>query len=138
MADCDSDNNSVSLLPPESQDFFQESQEFFQESQDLFSDDSLLPLTNIIIEDPLKVESCPKISLTCEEYLKDFKTDESTIDTDPTPDLEFTTTFRKCDKIEHTMCAHMDTADKSDHTHTIHVDSIKCNVLGCNFTHMCI
>ena len=47
MADCDSDNNSESLLPPESQDFF-------QESQDFFSDDSLLPLTNIIIEDPLK------------------------------------------------------------------------------------
>ena len=47
MADCDSDNNSDSLLP-------QESQDFFQESQDLFGDDSLLPLTNIIIDDPLK------------------------------------------------------------------------------------
>ena len=137
MADCDSDNNSESLLPPESQDFFQESQDFFQESQDFFSDDSLLPLTNIIIEDPLKIESSPKISLTCEEYLKDFTTDESTIDTDPTPDLEFTTTFRKCDKFEHTMTADVDTADKSDHTHTTHVDSIKCNVLGCNFSHTC-
>ena len=114
MADCDSDNNSESLLPPESQDFFQESQDFFQEIQDFFSDDSLLPLTNIIIEDPLKIESSPKISLTCEEYLKDFTTDESTIDSDPTP--------------EHSLTADVDSADKSDHTHTTDVDSIKCNV----------
>ena len=137
MADCDSDNNSESLLPPESQDFFQESQDFFQESQDFFSDDSLLPLTNIIIEDPLKKESSPKISLTCEEYLKDFTTDESTIDSDPTPDVEFTTTFRKCDKFEHSLTADVDSADKSDHTHTTDVDSIKCNVLGCNYSHTC-
>ena len=61
MADCDSDNNSESLLPPESQDFFHESQDFFQESQDFFSDDSLLPLTNIIIEDPLKKKVVQKL-----------------------------------------------------------------------------
>ena len=130
MADSDSHNISVSLLT-------QPSEDFFQESQDLLSDDNLLPVTNIITEHPLKMETCPKISLTCEEYLKDSTTDETTIDTDPTPDLEFTTTFRKCDKIEHTMCAHIDTADKSDKTHTTHVDSIKCNVLGCNISHTC-
>ena len=123
MADCDSDNNSESLLP--------------QESQNLFGDDSLLPLTNIIRDDPLKKESSPKISVTCEEYLKDFTTDESTIDSDPTPDVEFTTTFRKCDKFEHSLTADVDSADKSDHTHTTDVDSIKCNVLGCNYSHTC-
>ena len=130
MADWDSQNNSVSLLT-------QASEDLFQESQDLLSDDYLLPVTNIITEHPLKMEICPKISLTCEEYLNDCTTDETTIDTDPTPDLDFTTIFRKSDKIEHTMCAHMDTADKSDHTLTTYVDSIKCNVLGCNFSHTC-
>ena len=131
MADWDSQNNSVSLLT-------QASEDLFQESQDLLSDDYLLPVTNSITEDPLKMEtSTPKISLTCEEYLKDSTTDETTIDTDPTPDLEITTTFRKCDKIEHSMCAHIDTADKSDKSHTTHVDSIKCNVLGCNISHTC-
>ena len=64
MADCDLDNNSESLLP-------QESQDFFQESQDLFGDDSLLPPTNIIRDDPLQQESSQNISLTCEGYLKD-------------------------------------------------------------------
>ena len=130
MADWDSQNNSVSLLT-------QASEDLFQESQDLLSDDYLLPVTNIITEHPLKMETCPKISLTCEEYLKDSTTDETTIDTDPTPDLEITTTFRKCDKIEHTMCAHTDTADKSDKTHTTHVDGITCNVPGCNISHAC-
>ena len=122
MASYDSDNSECLLL---------------QEGQDLFSDEFLLPPTDIIRDDPLQEESSKKISLTCEEYLKDFTTDESTIDTDPTPDLEFTTTFRKCDKFEHTMTADVDSADKSDHTHTTHVDSIKCNVLGCNISHTC-
>ena len=131
MADCDSHNMSVSLLT-------QASDDFFQESQDLLIDDYLLPVTNIITEDPLKMEtSTPKISLICEEYLKDYATDENTIDTDPTPDLDIATTFRKCDKIEHSLCAHIDTADKSDNSHTTHVDSIKCNVLGCNISHTC-
>ena len=131
MADSDSHNISVSLLT-------QPSEDFFQESQDLLSDDNLLPVTNIITEHPLKMETCPKISHTCEEYLKDSTTDETTIDTDPTPDLEFTTTFRKCDKINHTMCAHINTADTSGKTHTTHVGSIKCNVFGCNISHTCI
>ena len=116
----------------------QPSEDLFQESQDLLSDDYLLPVTNSITEDHLKMEtSTPKISLTCEEYLKDYTTDENTIDTDPTPDLDIATTFRKCDKIEHSLCAHIDTADKSDNSHTTHVDSIKCNVLGCNISHTC-
>ena len=95
-----------------------------------------MPPTDIIRDDPLQEERSPKISLTCEEYLKDFTTDESTIDSDPTPDVEFTT-FRKCDKFEHSLTADVDSADKSDHTHTTDVDSIKCNVLGCNYSHTC-
>ena len=48
MADCDSDNNSDSLL------LVQESQDLFQETQDLFADDFLLPPTDIIRDDPLQ------------------------------------------------------------------------------------
>ena len=131
MAESDSHNMSVSLLAEASEDFF-------QESQDFLIDDYPLPVTNSIAEDPLNMKtSTPKLRVTCEDFLKDSTTDENTIDTDPTPDLDIATTFRKCDKIEHSLCAHIHTADKSDNSHSTHVDSITCNVLGCNISHTC-
>ena len=135
MVESDSHNMSVSLLAEGSIDFFQESQEFLIDSYPL-------PVQNSIAEHPLNLKTStpklvhPKVRLMCEDFTEDSKTDENTIDSDATPDLDITT-FRKCDKIEHTMCAHIDTADKSDNTHTTHVDSIKCNVLGCNISHTC-
>ena len=142
MADCDSDNNSDSLLP-------QESQDLFQESQDLFADDFLLPPTDIIRDDPLQEESSPKISLTCEEYLKDFTTDES-IDSDPTPDLEIATTSN-CDKDDKNEESNdsvkmkkwpilklnmtQENSDDSDHTLTQDLE-VGCNVTTCTFPHI--
>ena len=130
MAESDSHNMSVSLLAEASEDFF-------QESQDFLIDDYPLPVTNSIAEDPLNMKtSTPKLRLTCEDFLQDSTTDENTIDTDPTPDLDITT-FRKCDKIDHSLSAHIQSADKSDNSQSTHVDSITCNVLDCDISHTC-
>ena len=156
MAECDSsDNNSDCLLVvQETQDLFQESQDLFQESEDFFDDDFQFPPT--IRDDPLQQESSQKISLTCEDYLKDFTTDESSIDSDPTPDLEIATTSN-CDKDnkkeESNESVKMkkwpilklkmteENSDDSDHTLTQDFEvacnmEIGCNVTKCTFSHI--
>ena len=87
MAESDSHNMSVSLLAKGSIDFFQESQEFLIDSYPL-------PVQNSIAEHPLNLKTStpklvlPKLRLMCEDFIEDSKTDENTIDSDATPDLD--------------------------------------------------
>ena len=52
----------------------------------------------------------------------------------PTPEAS-----NDCDKFEHSLTVNVDSAesDKSDDTHTTDVDSIQCNIKGCNYSHTC-
>ena len=132
MAECDSnDNNSdYVLVVQETQDVFQESQDFCQESQDFFVDDFQFPPTTT--DDPLQQETNKKISLTCEDYIKY----DSSVDSDPTLDLEFTT-FRKCDKDnkkdESNESVNMSEETSQDCDHSLSQDfELGCNVSTCH------
>ena len=63
----------MSLLAQENPDLFADYSEFLlaQESQDLLADSLKLPCN-----DPQEGPSSKKISLTCEDYLKDNTSDE--------------------------------------------------------------
>ena len=64
-----------------------------KESPDLFAEELLLSSTDTITNEPLQEESGQRISVYCENYIKDGTSDES-FDSDPTPDLEFATTYK--------------------------------------------
>ena len=77
--DSDASNNNESL--------------FLKESPDLFAEELILPFTDTITDEPLQEESGQRISVYCENYIKDGTSDES-FDSDLTPDLEFATTYK--------------------------------------------
>ena len=79
------DSNCVSFSAQETEDLFADNSHSLlpQQTQDFFADSLEVPTT-----DPQEGPSSKKISINCEEYLKDYTSDEIS-DSDVTPDLDF-------------------------------------------------